>query len=177
MGTVSGGLYSRTRRMVFLAMLVCLAVVLSYVERLFPLSFTVPGIKLGLANLVVVTGLYLLPPRQALLLALMKCFMTAWIFGSFSAFLYSLAGSLLSFGLMSPLVYASRRRLPVTAVSAVGAIGHNLGQLLTAAAVVGSLNVLYYLPALTVAGAVTGVVIGFCARSLLSCLAADQGAP
>ncbi|MDR1617314.1 MAG: Gx transporter family protein [Syntrophomonadaceae bacterium] len=159
--------YQRTRKMVFIAMLVGLSMVLSYLERLLPLSFTVPGIKLGLANLVILAGMYLLTFRQVLALVLLKCFMTAWMFGSFSAFLYSVSGSLLSFCLMSILLYGSRFKLNIIAVSVTGALGHNLGQILVAAAVIKSAKIFYYAPVLALAGVVTGMIIGFCVRSFL----------
>jgi heptaprenyl diphosphate synthase len=170
-----GEVLERTRRLVFLAFLVCLAAALSYLERLIPLSFAVPGVKPGLANLAIVSGLYILPFRQALLLVTLKCFMTAWIFGSFSAFLYSAAGSLLSFGLMSALLYASRFRFPVTALSVAGAIGHNAGQLLMAAAVVKNAKLFYYMPVLAISGAVTGWAVGCVVRSLLPQLPNREG--
>ncbi|MDR0434515.1 MAG: Gx transporter family protein, partial [Gracilibacteraceae bacterium] len=113
--------YVRIRRLAFIATLVCLAAALSWFERFIPLSFTVPGIKLGLANLVVLAGVCLLPCRQALTLVGLKCVMTAWIFGSFSVFLYSFAGSLLSFAVMYPLARLFPR-LPVPAVSVAGAV-------------------------------------------------------
>ncbi|MDR1322316.1 MAG: Gx transporter family protein [Gracilibacteraceae bacterium] len=158
--------YFKIRGLAFIAMLVCLAAALSWFERFIPLSFTVPGIKLGLANLVILTGVYLLSFRQALTLVILKCVMTAWIFGSFSVFLYSLSGSLLSFAVMYPLAVACPR-LPVAAVSVIGAVCHNLGQLGTAALILGSARVFYYLPALAAAGVVTGLIIGVCVRALL----------
>lgn len=176
-----------TRQMVFVAMLVCLAMVLSYIERLLPLSFTIPGIKLGLANLVVLTGIYILSFRQALVLVVLKCVMTAWIFGSFSAFLYSVVGTLLSFLVMEALVNFGelwRGRLTekeaaqtvqvgrggswgTIVVSVVGAVFHNIGQILAAAVIVHSGKVFYYLPVLLVAGVLTGLLIGFGVRATL----------
>jgi heptaprenyl diphosphate synthase len=158
--------YVRIKGLALIAMLVCLSAALSWVERLIPLSFTVPGIKLGLANLVVLTGLYLLSFRQTLTLVMLKCVMTAWIFASFSVYLYSLAGSLLSFAVM----YALRRvfpSLPVPAVSVMGALCHNLGQLAVAALILRSALIFYYLPALAAAGLVTGLFIGVCVQAVL----------
>jgi heptaprenyl diphosphate synthase len=165
----------RIRRLVFMAMLVCLAMVLSYIERFIPLNYAVPGIKLGLANLVILTGMYVLPFTSALSLVLLKCVMTAWIFGSFSAFLYSLGGSVLSFGLMSLLLYGSHFKLNILAVSVAGAIGHNLGQILLAALVMGSDKVFYYLPVLAATGIVTGLVIGAGAKAVLPYLQDYRG--
>jgi len=153
-----------TRSMMIVAMLVCVAMVLSIIESFIPLSFTIPGIKLGLANLVVLCGIYVLSFRQALTLAILKCLMTAWIFGSFSAFLFSVVGTLLSFFVMWLLV---RHKVGTVIVSCVGAVCHNIGQIAVAALVVGSSKVFYYLPILIIVGAAAGLVIGLCVRAVL----------
>jgi heptaprenyl diphosphate synthase len=159
--------YLRVRQLMQIAMLVCLAMALSAFERLLPISLGIPGIKLGLANLAVLTGIYLLSFRQALTLVILKCLMTAWIFGSFAAFLYSLSGTLLSFAVMSLLLYVSHFRLSVVWISIIGGVCHNIGQLLIAAAVLHSLKVFYYVPILIPAGLGAGAVIGICLRALL----------
>lgn len=153
-----------TYSMMVVAMLVCLAMVLSIIESFIPLSFVVPGIKLGLANLVVLCGIYVLSFKQALMLAVLKCVMTAWIFGSFPAFLYSIVGTMLSFFVMWVLV---RGKVGTIAVSCVGAVCHNLGQIAVAALIIGSINVLYYLPVLIVLGALAGLLIGLCVKAVM----------
>ncbi len=149
------------------AMLVAFALVLTLVERLIPFSFAVPGVKLGLANLVIVLGLLLLPFRQALTLVVLKCIMAAWFFGSFSAFLYSLTGSLLSFGVMSTFIYILNQRNIILIISMAGAVFHNLGQLLMAAVVLDNTKVFYYTPVLLLSGIVTGLAIGLGVRAIL----------
>ncbi|MCL2528885.1 MAG: Gx transporter family protein [Coriobacteriia bacterium] len=153
-----------TRSLMTVAMLVCLALVLSVIESFIPLSFAIPGVKLGLANLVVLCGIYVLPFRQALCLALLKCLMTAWIFGAFSAFLFSVVGTMLSFFVMWLLV---RVKVETVVVSCVGAVCHNVGQIAVAALIVGSAKVFYYLPVLIVVGAAAGLIIGLCVKAVL----------
>ena len=173
-----------TQQMVYVAMLACLAMILSYIERMIPLSFTVPGIKLGLANLVILSGIYLLTFRQALTLVVLKCVMTAWIFGSFSAFLYSSAGSVLSFLVMAALIEImpnQKKEQPagrgIILVSVAGGVCHNIGQILMAALVVGSFKVLYYLPVLIIAGLLTGLLIGAGVRATLPYVINLRGKP
>lgn len=153
-----------TRTMMIIAMLLCLAMVLSIVESFIPLSFAIPGIKLGLPNLVILCGIYILSFRQGLTLAILKCVMTAWIFGSFPAFLYSVAGTVLSFFAMWLLV---RIRVGTVVVSCVGAVCHNIGQIVMAVLIVGSMKVFYYLPVLIVSGFAAGLMIGLCVRAVL----------
>ena len=152
------------RLMMIVAMLVCLAMVLSIIESLVPLSFAIPGVRLGLANLVVLCGIYVLSFRHALTLAILKCVMTAWILGSFPAFLYSSVGTILSFFVMWFLV---RYQVGTIIVSCVGAVCHNLGQITIAALIVGSSKVFFYLPVVVLFGAIAGLVIGFCVKSVL----------
>ena len=147
---------------------VALAMVLSYVETLIPINFGIPGMKLGLANLAVVTALYLLGASQALEISVVRIVLMAFIFGNLAAMAYSLTGGLLSFAAMA-LLYR-RESLSPLGVSAVGGAMHNLGQLLAAAAAVENLQVFYYLPILLAAGTVTGVLLGIGAGRLLPAL-------
>lgn len=148
--------------------LVALAMVFSYVETLIPVNFGIPGMKLGLANLAVVTALYLLGAGQALAVSLIRILLVAFTFGNLAAMIYSMAGGLLSFLAMAPL--ARRSGFSPLGVSALGGAMHNVGQLLAAAAVVENLQVLYYLPALLAGGAATGLVLGAAVCRLLPVL-------
>lgn len=145
--------------------LTALAMIFSYVESLIPLPFGVPGIKLGLANLVVLTGLYYLAPAQVLAISASRILLTGFLFGNAASILYSLAGGLLSFLVMYVLV--RKDRLSVYGVSAAGAVSHNIGQITVACAAVQSLSLISYLPVLIVSGVVTGVLMGILSARLL----------
>ena len=139
-------------------MLTALAFLLSYVETLIPFSFAIPGIKLGLANLVVLTALYCLGSRGAFAVSMVRIVLAGLTFSSLSVMLYSMAGGLLSFLCM---VLARRFRFfGITGVSVLGGVAHNLGQLLMAALVVQTGSLLYYFPALLAAGTAAGALIG-----------------
>ena len=140
------------------ALLVALAMVLSWLESMVPLSLAVPGVKLGLANLVVIFALYRLGPRQAAVISLVRVLLVTLTFGNAFGFAYSLAGAALSLGVMIPLRRSGKFSL--LGVSIAGGVCHNIGQILVAMAVLGTAELLWYLPALLAAGTAAGVCIG-----------------
>lgn len=147
-----------SRKVAYSAILVALAMIFSYVEALIPVNFGIPGIKLGLANLVVVVGLYFLKPGQVLMISVTRILLMGFLFGNGMSILYSLAGGLLSFAVM--FLLKRSRAFSIVGVSVAGGVAHNAGQILVAACVVENLKLFYYFPALLVAGTVTGILIG-----------------
>ncbi len=147
-----------TKRIAYSAMLVALAMIFSYVEALIPISFGVPGIKLGLANLVVVVGLWMMPSPQVFAILLTRIILVAFMFGNMTSLLYSLAGGILSFLVM--LLLKKCKGFSIVGISMAGGVSHNIGQLVVAALVVENMSVFYYLPVLMIAGLVTGMLIG-----------------
>ena len=156
---------NQTKKIANMAVLVAVAMIFSYVESLIPINFGVPGMKLGIANLVTVTGLYFLAVPEVLAVVAMRVLLTGFLFGNGMSIFYSLAG-----GLLSVLVMAGMKKLKgfsIIGISIAGGIAHNMGQLAIAALVVESLKLVYYLPALLAAGAVTGFLIGLVSGKLL----------
>lgn len=152
-------------RTAYFGVFTALALILSYVETLIPISFGVPGIKLGLANLVIVVVLYTYGGREALLLSVTRILLSGFLFGSLSMIFYSLAGGVLSLAVMVFL-----RRLggfSVQGISMAGGVFHNIGQLLLAMVVVETYQVGYYVPVLLISGLVTGMVIGVISSEVL----------
>lgn len=147
-----------SKKVAVYGMLVALAFLLSYVETLIPFSFAIPGIKLGLANLVVITALYCLGEKGAFVISIVRIVLTGLTFTSLSVMLYGLGGGLLSFLCMVPAKRLTS--LGITGVSVLGGVAHNLGQLLVAALVVRTGSLMYYFPALLAAGTVAGALIG-----------------
>lgn len=139
-------------------MMIALAFLLSYVETLIPISLGVPGVKLGLANLVTIVGLYLIGPAGTAAISLVRIVLVGFTFGNMFSILYSLAGGALSLGVM--ILCRNRDWFSQTGVSVAGGVGHNVGQLLVAAAVVENGYVFYYLPFLMLAGTAAGALIG-----------------
>ncbi|EET62307.1 hypothetical protein BRYFOR_05340 [Marvinbryantia formatexigens DSM 14469] len=138
--------------------LVALAMIFSYVETLIPIPMGIPGVKPGLANLVVFAALYRMCPADAFVISMVRILLVGMTFGNEFAMLYSFAGGMLSFLVMW---FAKKKEwLGMTGVSIAGGIAHNIGQLLVAAAVLESMAVFTYLPVLLLAGTVMGAFIG-----------------
>lgn len=148
----------KTKNIVLYGLLIALAFILSYVESMIPIPVPIPGIKIGLANLVVITALYLMGPQQALVLSMLRILLVAFTFGNLSTMLFSFAGGILSWTLM--VLGRKVKGLSITGVSILGGVGHNIGQILVAIVVVNSLSLIYYLPFLILSGLIAGTVIG-----------------
>lgn len=154
------------RRTAELGLLLAMALILSYVESLIPFSFGIPGIKLGLPNLIVLLLLYDGGrAREAFWVNGMRIVLSGFLFSNLYAILYALAGAAFSFFAM----LAGRRTkwFSMVGVSVLGGVFHNVGQLLVAMAVVETLAVACYVPFLIVAGTVTGALLGFVGMELL----------
>jgi heptaprenyl diphosphate synthase len=154
------------KKVSYCAILVALALVFSYVEVLVPINFGIPGIKLGIANLVTVIGLYLLKPREVLLIAVIRILLAGFMFGSGMSILYSLAGGILSFAVMALLAHL--KGFSIIGVSVAGGVAHNVGQALMAMCVVQTTSIMYYVPVLLIAGVITGAVIGILSGRILA---------
>ncbi len=152
-------------KVAYLGVFLALALVCSYVESLIPFCFGIPGVKLGLTNLVVVFLLYCAGTREALAVQTARIVLAGFLFGNLFSILYSLAGGLLSFLVMWLVRRAGR--FGVLPVSVCGGLAHNVGQILVAMFVVESYQLIYYLPVLLVAGAVTGLLIGAAAQEMI----------
>lgn len=162
-----------SKRTAFAGMLTALAMIFSYIEVLIPFSVGIWGIKLGLANLVVLSGLYFLPHREVLVVSMTRIFLSALLFGNIMALAYSLAGGLLSFAVMSGL--QKKNVLSMTGVSVAGGICHNIGQIMVACFVLQSRGVFMYLPVLMISGIAAGLVIGLVSGRILPVLRKKAG--
>ena len=156
---------NRNKKIANMAMLVVLAMIFSYVESLIPINFGVPGMKLGIANLVTVTGIYFLALPEILLVVVMRVLLIGFMFGNGMSIIYSLAGGILSVLVMTLLKKA--KGFSEVGVSIAGGIAHNIGQLIVAAIVVENMKLVYYLPALLIAGTITGCLFGMLSKKML----------
>ncbi|MCI8563468.1 MAG: Gx transporter family protein [Lachnospiraceae bacterium] len=148
-----------TKKTAQVGMLVAAAFVLGYVESLLPISFGIPGIKLGLSNIVVLLCLYEGTAKEAFGIALVRIVLTGLTFGNFSTMAYSLAGGIFSFLVM--FLLKKSNVFSVYGVSIAGGVSHNIGQIAVAVLVLQTGLLIYYLPFLLVAGCVAGACIGF----------------
>lgn len=150
----------RTKKLTMRALLISLALVLSYVERFIPLQLLVPlpGIKLGLANIVTLTVLLFWGARDAFGILILRCVLGAIFGGGVSALAFSLAG-----GMLSMAVMVGARKIPlfsIYGVSILGAAAHNVGQIGVAMVLMNSVYVLGYLPYLLLVAVFMGFVTG-----------------
>lgn len=142
-----------------------LALLFSYIETLIPFHVGIPGVKLGLANLIVVIALYKTNARQAFLLSVTRIVLSGFLFGNLFSIVYSLAGGLLS--LLVMVLVKRNGKCSVMGVSVSGGVFHNVGQLLMAMLVTESLNLFYYVPVLMISGLVTGILMGVISNGML----------
>lgn len=156
-----------TKNIALCAVLSALALGLSTLEDLFPLSLIVPlpGVKLGLANIVTVFALYRLGAPEALAILLTRCLLGGLFAGNVSAMLFSLLGGVTAMLVM--ILLKRCRALSVYGVSLGGAAAHNLGQMAAACITLGSTMVLGYLPFLLAVSLLTGTLTGFVTALLL----------
>lgn len=153
------------KKVAYFGVLTALALIFSYIETLIPIHFGIPGVKLGLANLIVVIAFYKMGIKEAYTLSIVRVILAGFIFGNLFSILYSLAGGLLSLTMM--VVLKKTEKFSVFGVSMAGGVFHNIGQLIMAAIVLESLSIAYYFPILLVSGVVTGLLIGLVSNEML----------
>ncbi len=153
------------RRVAVTGILAALALIFSYIEVMFPFQPGIPGVKLGLANLVVVLALYEMGPAYAFGINLIRVVIAGLLFTGFYGMLYSLAGSVVSFLVMYILFRTGK--FSVIGVSMAGGVAHNFGQLLVAAAAVSTAGLFVYFPILVFSGIASGIIVGVGAQILL----------
>ena len=147
-----------------LAIFLTFALVCSYIESLIPMPFGVPGMKLGLTNVVIILLLYLFGPLDAIIVSILRVVLIGFMFGNVYSMCYSLAGAVISFIFMYILYRFTKFNM--IAVSVVGGLLHNSAQLLVAIIFFDSGYLIYYLPALLITGVVTGAIIGVIAQAV-----------
>ena len=152
------------KKTAFCGLMLALALIASYVESLIPVPIPVPGIKLGVANSVVLILLYYSNAKTAWGISVARVVLSGFLFGSLSSILYSLSGAILSLLVMT--LIKKRDCFTMTGVSVAGGVSHNIGQLIMAFLVLESGALWYYLPVLLVSGCVTGGLIGILGKEI-----------
>lgn len=146
-------------------MLTAIALTIFMIEAQIPAPIPIPGIKLGLANIITVFALFAYTPKDAITILLVRVFLGSVFSGQISTLLYSLAGGLLCFFVLVILrKYLSDRQIWVASV--IGAIFHNIGQIIVAIVITGTPGIIVYLPILMVSGILAGGFTGFCTQFL-----------
>lgn len=156
---------NQTQKTALTALMAALALIFSYIEVLIPFNFGIPGIKLGIANLIIIVTLYYIGPKYALAVNVMRVLVAGLLFNGLFGAAYSLAGALLSFAVMTLLKKTGL--FSVVGVSMAGGVAHNLGQILVAAFLVSNIKIFVYFPVLIISGVITGVLIGILSYLIL----------
>lgn len=155
-----------TKKIALCGVLTALAMIFSYIESVIPIPIPVPGIKLGVANIAVITILYVLGVKEAIVINLLRIALTALLFGNVNSFLFSISGALLSLTIM--IIMKKLDFFSCIGVSVCGGVMHNVGQIIAAVFIMGSEAIVLYLPVLIVSGVFTGVVIWRCMPGIVA---------
>jgi heptaprenyl diphosphate synthase len=153
------------KRLPVYALMIALAMIFSYLETLIPTPFFVPGMKLGLANIVTMVALYRMKTFDAAVISAARILLSALLFGNMFSLAYSLAGGALSLAVM--VLLKKSGKFGVAGVSAAGGVCHNIAQIGVAALLLETGELIYYLPVLLITGTVTGGLIGVLGGLLL----------
>lgn len=139
-------------------MLISIALVASYIESIIPIPYPVYGMKIGLANIIIVWVLYSLGAKAAAIISFARVLIAGFLFGNFYSIIFSLVGAGLSLGIM--FVLKKTKKFSIVGVSIAGGVTHNLGQIIVAAVVLENIRITYVFPILMVSGVIAGIAIG-----------------
>ncbi len=157
---------SNTKKLTFLGLMASLALILSYVEALLPPIYAaVPGIKMGLPNIIIIFILYRFSVKEAAAVSGIRLLAVALLFGNVMTLSYSVAGALLSIVVMALL--KKTNKFSMVGVSIAGGVSHNLGQIIVAMLLLSTKEIGYYMIVLAVSGTVAGVFIGLLSTTML----------
>lgn len=156
------------KKITILGLFLCVALLIGYLENLIPFSVGIPGIKLGLANCVLLLILECIGIREAFLFAVIRVFLSGFLFGNFSSIIYSMAGSL--FAIIMMMLCRKAKCFSLVGISIAGAVAHNIAQLVVAFFVFRSKVIWYYSPYLLLAGCAAGFFVGHLTKLLLPIL-------
>ena len=154
-----------TKKLATLSLLVSVAMILSYVESLFPVFLAVPGVKLGLSNIATVFALYTLGAPAAICVSVVRVCLSALLFGNAVGLIYSLSGAALA--LLSMILLKKMRIFSSVGVSVAGGVAHNIGQVVSAAIMMENAGIVSYVVPLLVSGTLAGILIGLAAGILV----------
>lgn len=158
----------KTKDVAVIGVLAAFGAILSYIEAILSFSTGIPGVKIGLANIAVVVALYMYGSKNAFMINIVRIIVVGLLFGNAFSMVFSAAGAIISFVVM--VLFKKTNRFSILGVSTVGGVAHNIGQIMIAALVVDSYSVIYYMPALFIAGIITGVIIGIVSKLLIKCI-------
>lgn len=155
----------RTEIIATVGVMAAFAAILSYIEALIPFSIGIPGVKLGFANIAVVVVLCMYGQREALAVNIIRIIVVGLLFANMFSIFFSMAGAFASLAVMS--IVKKTDSFTLIGVSVTGGVSYNIGQMIVAALVVDSYSIIYYMPALIIAGIITGIIIGIVSKLII----------
>ena len=155
-------------KMMLVILIGALAIVLGIIESMIPIKLPIPGMKLGLANIMIVIGLYYLDVKDMFFVIMLKTFLTTLLLGTFSMFAYGFVGALLSYICMVSAFKVLKEKISLIGISMIGGVMHNIGQIIVAMILIKTKAIAYYMMFLLPIGLLTGVVIGLVAKLVMS---------
>ena len=155
----------KTKKVAFLGMCIALSMILSFVESQIPPLAAVPGVKMGLPNIVMVFMLYKVGAKDTAIVSILRVILVGILFGTPLSMIYSLAGATLS--LIGMILLKKTNLFAHVTVSVAGGILHNIGQIATACIIMETAQIAYYLPVLLISGTIAGILIGLTAAMIL----------
>lgn len=158
---------NKTRKITVISLLVAQGLILHIIEGMLPIPFIAPGAKLGLTNIITLMSLYLLNFKEVLLVIILRVILSTIFGGGLSSFLYSITGGILSFLVMYLLKKIGKDNISIISVSVIGAVFHNIGQIIVAGLIIESSKIIIYLPILMIASVGTGIFVGLTSKYLL----------
>lgn len=154
-----------TKKVSFIGLSIALAMILSYLESQIPALVAIPGIKVGLPNLILVFLLYKVGWKETVAVSIIRIFLVSLLFGNLQSMIFSFAGAFLS--LLGMILLKKTNWFACVTVSIVGGILHNVGQIIAACFWTATVQIVLYLPVLLISGTIAGFVIGFIAGMLV----------
>ena len=156
---------SRNKLIAYIGLFTACGILFGYVEYLLPLPIGIPGVKIGLSNIITVCSIYLLGAAPAGIVLILRVLLSGLLFGNTYSMLYGLAGGIAAFLVM--LLSYRFNWFSILGLSAAGGVFHNIGQLAVAAFTISSLNLFYYLPILLISGILSGLAVGFLSQIII----------
>lgn len=144
--------------LVLYGMFISVTLVVGYLESFIPIPFPVPGIKIGLANIVILWVLFAMNVKSAIIISLLRVVLSGFLFGNLYIMLFSFIGAALSLTVM--ILLKKTKKFSITGISIAGAVFHNIGQIIVAIIVLENSKIIYYLPFLIISGVIFGLIIG-----------------
>ncbi len=155
----------KNKKIAYISLLSALAIVFGYIEGLFPAFAAIPGIKLGISNIVILLALYQTDKMTAYFIMIIKVLATSLLFSGMNVLLYSFCGGVFS---ISAMICCRKLNFSIVGISMIGGISHNIGQLLVAGIVLKTVSVIYYFPVLLLSGLVFGFITGIVSKIIIS---------